>query len=78
MREATIFQPIFAKKKLAFSFILCIVLILCLSLYSFAEDAKSGSCGESAFYSLDDKGVLTIIGTGGMEDYALGESPWLG
>ena len=40
-------------------------------------DDKSGTCGEDLTWSLDDKGVLTISGTGNMEDYTLlSKAPW--
>ena len=34
-----------------------------------AAEVESGKCGENVFWSLDDKGVLTISGTGKMYDY---------
>lgn len=36
----------------------------------------TGKCGDSASYSLDDAGNLTISGSGPMSDYAEGESPF--
>ncbi len=45
-----------------------------------AEVVRSGKCGENVNWSLDDKGVLTIRGTGDMYDYDDDEnfSPWYG
>lgn len=37
----------------------------------------SGSCGNSAGYSLGDFGVLEITGTGGIKDYTVSDIPWL-
>ena len=36
----------------------------------------SGTCGENLTWTLDDAGLLTISGTGAMEDYSSGGSPW--
>ena len=42
-----------------------------------AENAPtSGKCGENVYWSLDDKGVLTISGTGNMYDYQFEASPF--
>lgn len=39
--------------------------------------AASGTCGENLTWTLDDQGVLTISGTGAMQDYAYNnQSPW--
>lgn len=41
------------------------------SIMAYAEeDAKSGACGTDATWKLDDKGVLTISGTGEIDGYA--------
>ena len=38
---------------------------------------SSGTCGESVTWSLDDQGVLTLEGTGAMEDYGSDNgAPW--
>ena len=36
--------------------------------------AQSGKCGDNITWTLDDQGVLTIEGTGAMNDYS--DSPW--
>ena len=36
----------------------------------------SGTCGENLTWTLDDAGVLTISGTGAMEEYESGSIPW--
>ena len=44
----------------------------------FAEDCEAGSsgtCGDGLSWTLDDSGVLTILGTGDMKDYSSG-GPW--
>ena len=37
---------------------------------------KSGTCGENLTWTLDSQGVLTISGTGKMEDYTSNGGPW--
>ncbi|MDE6670860.1 MAG: leucine-rich repeat protein [Ruminococcus sp.] len=39
------------------------------SMAESSEIVKSGTCGENVTWVLDDKGILTISGTGDMEDY---------
>ena len=44
-----------------------------------SEIVKSGSCGDDLSWSLDSDGLLTISGTGAMDDYSNGSwsySPW--
>ena len=41
-----------------------------------ADEVASGTCGENLTWSLDDKGTLTISGTGEMEDYFYRGAPW--
>lgn len=58
---------------------ICTVLVLCLfaaMLPVTASASTGGSCGEQLTWSLNDDGVLTISGTGPMEDYDLQERPW--
>lgn len=47
---------------------------------SAAEDdsdaPKSGKCGENVTWTLDDKGTLTISGTGEMDDWTFNNAPW--
>lgn len=57
------------------------LLILCCALFALALTASaetlSGKCGEEATYTLDTaSGVLTISGTGPMEDYKHESAPW--
>ncbi len=40
------------------------------------EAADSGTCGENMQWVLDGKGILTISGTGSMENYSAGGAPW--
>jgi hypothetical protein len=54
--------------------LLSILTLLCLTVSSaWAAVVASGSCGTGVTYSLDD-GVMTISGSGAMEDY--GTPPW--
>ncbi len=46
-------------------------LLCCLSVTAFADDAKSGTCGDNVTWALSNKGVLTISGTGEMTS-----APW--
>lgn len=42
-----------------------------------SDSAAGGTCGESLTWTLDESGVLTISGTGDMEDYASHlKTPW--
>ncbi len=71
-------------KSRIFSFFVVMTLVLSLAVPAFAqagtEPAKSGTCGENLTWELDDDGVLTISGTGEMDDYILaygvGLTPW--
>ena len=48
-----------------------------ITLLSDAEMPREGTCGEAVSWSLDENGVLTISGTGEMENYTeLNLSPW--
>ena len=38
--------------------------------------AQSGSCGEAASWSLSSEGVLTISGSGAVQDYSKDSQPW--
>jgi len=56
--------------------LLLVGLLFMLPVTAMAEEAvdatitpASGTCGSNLTWTLDDKGVLTISGTGGMEDY---------
>ena len=41
-----------------------------------AQIIDSGTCGENLTWSLDSDGVLTVSGTGEMDDYSSDYSPW--
>lgn len=51
------------------------ILLLLLCLFSFAggikAETKTGSCGEAAFWSLDDEGTLKVWGAGKISDYTV-------
>lgn len=62
---------------------ICLTLLVLLALAipaKAAEIVDSGDCGENAMWSLDDEGILTISGTGPMENYTYygQQAPWLG
>ena len=42
----------------------------------FVAIVANGTCGENLTWMLDEAGLLTIEGTGKMEDYSSGQSPW--
>lgn len=69
-------------KKLICALIACSNLIWCIGSMSNtvqAVEIAQGTCGESCTWSLDDDGVLTISGTGGMDDfhpYSTPKIPW--
>ena len=61
-------------KKTAF-FLLLIMLFTAFSHVC----AEGGSCGENASWTLSDDGLLTVSGTGPMEDYDYADRvPWYG
>ncbi len=41
-----------------------------------ADPLASGTCGDNLTWTLDDNGMLTISGTGPMDEYDLNTSPW--
>ncbi len=53
----------------------CVFLLLALLAVGCALAADSGSCGENAFWAYDS-GVLTITGTGEMDNWNPGQQPW--
>ncbi len=56
--------------------VLIFLLLAFLSVGASAEPV-SGTCGETAFWTLGDDGVMTISGEGPMDDYdSLSEVPW--
>ena len=53
-----------------------LLITLLVSLSAYAE--KSGTCGDNLQWKLTDEGVLTITGTGEMQDWHWSKpSPWL-
>ena len=78
-------------KQIAKWILALVILALCLPLTVFAEEeasaprtlvaeadaASSGSCGENLTWKFSaDTGTLTVSGTGPMEDFSKGGSPW--
>ena len=67
-------------KKITWNFILTLVLVMLLlplwAMEANAETVVSGSCGEDVTWKLDDKGVLTISGSGPMYDFEEDGAPW--
>ena len=50
--------------------LVCLTLLCCLfCLGAMGEVVDSGTCGENLTWELDDKGVLTVKGSGPMNDY---------
>ncbi|WP_369297488.1 S-layer homology domain-containing protein [uncultured Neglectibacter sp.] len=63
------------KKMVSLLLALCLI-VGCLPLSAgAAEIVGSGACGENVTWTLSDEGVLTISGTGQMEDFSYG-NPW--
>ncbi len=54
---------------------LFIVLALTLSIGTVLAE-NSGTCGTNLTWSLDSSGVLTVSGTGPMDDFRYGSAPW--
>ncbi len=60
-------------------FLLCTFFVQALPVASAAEMTYSGNCGENLTWTLNTDGLLTISGTGEMEDYSsYGNVPWNG
>ena len=60
---------------LSFTMLLSIVSVVDFS--AFADDLSTGQCGENVTYSFDEStGVLTISGTGDMNQWPEDDSPW--
>ena len=74
------------KKYLLFSLVIVIILFIGHVVVSYAETddgiAASGICGDDLTWELDEEGVLTISGTGEMDDWIFDEehgshfAPW--
>ena len=62
-------------KKTIFLLAICVCLMLGLSVTASAATVDSGSCGNSATWTLDDEGTLTISGTGEMYGYTYEYGP---
>ncbi len=62
----------YMKKIFKTIFFVFILLISLCCIHAFSSTVSSGTCGEKVSYTLDDKGTLTISGTGEM--YDLGSS----
>lgn len=45
-------------------------------IVAYGSSRISGECGENATWTLDEDGLLTISGTGAMDDYPNGVTPW--
>lgn len=64
-------------KKRILSLILVFMLILSMVPAAFAADIASGTCGANMSWRVSDSGVLTISGTGKMDDYSTSsKAPW--
>lgn len=62
------------KKRLLFTFIVVYISIFAVNVLTVSAANISGSCGKNITYVLDSKGVLTISGTGDMDDFT--SPPW--
>lgn len=58
-----------------FIMMLITTIITLFAAVAVANAADSGTCGENLKWSLDDEGVLTILGTGEMYDYTADNTP---
>ena len=69
-------------KKRSFAFFLCVALLCALWVplipaASAADITDSGTCGENLTWTLDSDGVLTVSGSGAMNDYSgSSAAPW--
>ena len=63
------------KRLLSALLALCLVLTI-LPTMAFAAETASGTCGENVTWALDDAGILTISGSGDMEDFDSNGPPW--
>ena len=66
------------KRVLVIALSLTLVLGLGLALVMPTKAVTSGTCGDNLTWTLTDDGVLTISGTGEMDDYFEGGAPWYG
>ena len=60
------------------SLVLCFALLLSIPFLSVsaADIVASGTCGENLTWTLNSDGVLTISGTGEMDNYSNAHAPW--
>lgn len=61
------------------SVLLCLTALIavCCRMPARAETVSEGTCGETLSWSLDDKGLLTVTGTGAMDEWNSSVSvPW--
>ncbi len=65
-------------KKIILSWLLALSLLLSLlpSAALAADTVDSGACGSGLTWTLDEDGVLTVSGTGEMDDYGTDDTPW--
>ncbi|MGN1320378.1 MAG: leucine-rich repeat domain-containing protein, partial [Acutalibacteraceae bacterium] len=64
-------------KKLFAIMVSLAILIACIPTVSVFAETQSGTCGKNVTWSLDtDTGVLTISGSGDMDDYYGYYAPW--
>lgn len=51
--------------------------MLCASVTVVASETESGSCGDNLTWTLDESGLLTVSGTGTMDNYTfIDPAPW--
>ncbi len=59
----------------ALALVLCMILVWLPATPAHAVEALSGTCGDNLTWSLSSSGILTISGTGKMDNY-FGNAPW--
>lgn len=65
------------RKRWGLALVLALVCVVLLCVGVSAETVAEGVCGDDLTWVLDDAGVLTISGSGEMEDYKSGSiTPW--
>lgn len=63
------------KKKILSIFLAFCLIFSLLPMGAMADEAQSGTCGDDLTWVLENS-VLTISGTGKMDDYGLKDAPW--
>ena len=64
-------------KRLLFAVLILAIVICWVPVTARAEETASGTCGDNLTWTLDADGLLTISGTGAMDDYSgLSSAPW--